>query len=33
VQLIEAANPDWHDLYIDMMTVPASATGESMGPG
>jgi putative endonuclease len=33
VQLIEADNPDWHDLYIDTMSVPASAISASMGPG
>jgi putative endonuclease len=33
VQLIEADNPQWHDLYIDMMAAPPAAPSVFMGPG
>ena len=31
--LIETDNPHWHDLYIEMMAVPASVSPVLMGPG
>ena len=33
VQLIEADNPQWHDLYIDMTAVPSGPGSVFMGPG
>ena len=33
VQLIEADNPHWDDLYIEMMAVPTRVRPVFMGPG